>query len=56
MHDGHGSMFRSIPVLAVVRNEEGVGTAKTLGADEIIMVGEPNESFRDAIGRLSGRD
>lgn len=48
--------FNSIPILAVVRNEEGADTAKALGADEIITVGEPNESFRDAIGRLSGRN
>lgn len=45
--------FSSIPILAVARNEEGCRMATELGADETIIVGSPDEEFRDKIGRIA---
>ena len=47
-------IFRSIPVLAVVRNEDTVSLAREYGADKVLTTDAPNETFALTIKELSG--
>lgn len=47
-------VFRSIPVLAVVSNDDTISLAKEFGADAVLKTDDPNETFALTIKELSG--
>ncbi len=47
-------IFRSIPVMAVVSNDDTISLAKEFGADKVVKTDEPNEIFALTIRELSG--